>query len=74
MVMTVLRSDLLSAAAGIPRAKCTCCLPIGFNPPLLRISFHRASYVPCTTSSGQSASESRIGVSRFALAMGREWP
>lgn len=60
--------------SGARSAKCMCCLPIVRKPPVLRISFQLASFVPWTTWSGQSTSEARIGVRRFSLAMGREWP
>ena len=37
------------APPGARKAKCTCCLPIGRKPPVLRISFQLAASVPWTT-------------------------
>lgn len=37
------------APSGTLSAKCTCCLPIGRKPPVLRIKFQLASFVPWTT-------------------------
>ena len=65
---------LFLVSGAIPSAKCTACLPIGFNPPLFSMRVQAPRFVPWTTSVGKSESVGRIGESNFSGEMVMEWP